>query len=74
MLAYLSPCTDRHISTKTPDIPNIAPQVEDAAESGQPFAYAGVFDGHGELSDEIGYSVTGSWNLPALVYSIIQVE
>ncbi len=54
--------------------PNIAPQVEDAAESGQPFAYAGVFDGHGELSDEIRYSVTESWNLPALMYSITQVE
>ncbi len=59
---------------KTPGIPNIAPQVEDAAESGQPFAYAGVFDGHGELSDEICYSVTETWNLPALVYSIVQGE
>lgn len=74
LLAYLSPCIDRQVSLKTPDIPNIALQVEDAAESGQPFAYAGVFDGHGELSDKVCYSVIETWNLPAIVYSIIQGE
>ena len=51
---------NRQLSMKTQGIPNTAPQVEDAAESGQPLAYAGVFDGHGELSDKTCYSVTMS--------------
>ena len=42
---------------KTPGTPDIVQQVEDAAESGQPFAYAGVFDGHGESIYKICCSV-----------------